>query len=150
MARRWLVVDPGGSMTDNDDRMTGVEKRFDTLVEDVGLLKEDVRLLKDDVHVLKDDVQVLKDDVHVLKDDVQVLKDDVRVVKADVARLRVLYEEHDAKIDTIAEVQAHHGNLLLDIREQLAPLRNIDDFVRRIADDHERRLSALEKHTGIQ
>ena len=109
-------------MTDHDDRLTGVEKRLDTLGEDVGILKDDVR----------------------------VLKDDVRVVKADVARLRVLYEDHDAKIRTIAEVQAHHGEVLEDIRQKLEPLGDIHDFVRRIAHDHEQRLSALEKHTGIQ
>lgn len=116
-------------MTDNDDRMTRVEGRLDALGADMGVLKDDVR-------VLKDDVRVLKDDVH---------------------RLRALYEQHDTQIRMIAEVQAHHGRqleehgrLLRDIKQELAPLGDIRDFVRRIGDDHERRLSGLEKHTGIE
>ncbi|MBI2187629.1 MAG: hypothetical protein HYU37_11025 [Acidobacteria bacterium] len=123
-------------MTDNDDRMTRVEGRLDALGADMGVLKDDVRVLKDDVRVLKDDVRVLKDDVH---------------------RLRALYEQHDTQIRMIAEVQAHHGRqleehgrLLRDIKQELAPLGDIRDFVRRIGDDHERRLSGLEKHTGIE
>jgi archaellum component FlaC len=142
-ARRSLVADPGGSMTDNDDRMTSFERRLDAVGEDV--------------RVLKDDVRGLKDDVRGLKDDVQGLKDDVRVLKTDVHQIRVLYEHHDTQIQTIAEVQAHHGRLLeehgtllREIKQELAPLGDLRDFVRRIADNHERRLSALEKHTGVQ
>jgi hypothetical protein len=81
----------------------------------------------------------------------------VGVLKSDVHRLRVLYEDHDTQIRAIAEVQTHHsrlleehGRLLLEIKHELAPLGDMRDFVRRIADGHERRLSALEKHTGIQ
>jgi archaellum component FlaC len=135
-ARRSLVADPGGSMTDNDDRMTSFERRLDAMGEDVRVLKDDVRGLKDDVRGLKDDVRVLKTDVH---------------------QIRVLYEHHDTHIQTIAEVQAHHGRLLeehgtllREIKQELAPLGDLRDFVRRIADNHERRLSALEKHTGVQ
>ena len=109
-------------MTDNDDRMTRFEQRLDALGGDVRALKDDVGVLKGDVH-----------------------------------RLRVLYEQHDTKIRTIAEVQAHHGRqleehgtLLREIKQELAPLGDIRYFVHRIADEHERRLSALEKHTGIQ
>jgi hypothetical protein len=109
-------------MTDNDDRMTRFEQRLDALGVDVGILKDDVRVLKDDVSVLK----------------------------GDVGRLRVLYEDHDTKIGAIAEAQAHHGALLEQIRQAVAPLGEIHDFVRRVAHDHEQRLSALEKHTGIQ
>ncbi|MBI4886726.1 MAG: hypothetical protein HY824_06515 [Acidobacteria bacterium] len=96
------------------------------------------------------------EDVQVLKADVSVLKTDVRVLKTDVHQLRVLYEHHDAQIQTIAEVQAHHGQLLeehgillREIRQELMPLGDLRDFVRRVAYDHEGRLSALEKHSGI-
>jgi chromosome segregation ATPase len=115
-------------MTDNDDRMTRLERRLDALGEDVGVLKDDVR----------------------------VLKDDVGVVRNEVGRLRVLYEDHDTKIDAIAEAQTHHarqleehGTLLREIKRELVPLGDLRDFVRRIAEEHEGRLSALENHTGI-
>jgi hypothetical protein len=85
------------------------------------------------------------------------LTDDVRALKNDVGGLRVLYEHHGAQIQAIAEVQAHHGGqldahgqLLREIKAELAPLRDLRDFVKRIADEHEHRLTALEKHTGIQ
>ena len=97
------------------------------------------------------------EDVRVLKDDVRVLKDDVRVLKGDVQRLRVLQEDQETRIQKIAEVQAHHGKkldehgkLLLEIKEQLAPLADIADFVRRTSSDHERRIVALEKKAGAQ
>jgi chromosome segregation ATPase len=152
-------------MTEGDDRMTAVEKRLDTIGDDVRVLKDDVRVLQDDVRVLKDDVRVLKDDVRVLKDDVRVLKDDVRVLKDDVRVLKddvrgltdnmrvltddvrglhVLYEHHDSQIRMIAEVQAHHGRqleehgqLLREIKVELAPLRDLRDFVGRMAANHE-------------
>jgi hypothetical protein len=75
----------------------------------------------------------------------------------DLRRLRVLYEHHDSQIRTIAEVQVRdggkldeHGRLLREIKQELVPLGDLHDFVRRIAGDHEDRISALEKHTGIQ
>lgn len=109
-------------MAENDDRMTRFEERLNAVGADVGVLKGDVQVLKDAVQ-----------------------------------RLRVLSEEHATKIDTIAEAQAHqgrqleeHGKLLGEIKQELAPLRDLRDFVRRVADDHEQRLSALETHTGIE
>ena len=96
-------------MTEGDDRMTAVERRLDAI-----------------------------------GDDVRVLKDDVRVLKDDVRGLRVLYEHHDSQIRTIAEVQAHHGRqleehgqLLREIKLQLAPLKDLRDFVGRIAANRE-------------
>jgi archaellum component FlaC len=116
-------------MTEDGDRMTAVEKRLDAMGEDVRVLKDDVRELKSDVRELKDDVR----------------------------GLRALYEHHDSQIRTIAEVQAHHGQLLenhgqllREIKQELVPLRDLHDFVRRIADDHERRITLLEKHSSIQ
>jgi chromosome segregation ATPase len=143
-------------MTNGDDRMTALERRLDAMGEDVRELKEDVRELKDDVRVLKDDVRELKDDVRELKDDVWELKDDVRGLKDDVRGLRVLYEHHDDQIRTIAEVQAHqgrllenHGQLLREIKHELGPLRDLHDFVRRVAENHESRITRLENHAGL-
>jgi chromosome segregation ATPase len=158
-------------MTQNDNQMSRFERRLDSTSEDirelkadvtvlkadVSVLKADVSVLKADVNILKADVSVLKADVSVLKADVSVLKSDVSVLKDDVRGLRVLYEHHDEQIRMVAEVQAHHGRqleehgrLLLEIRQELVPMRALYDFVRRIAEEHDRRLSALEKHTGIQ
>ena len=104
-------------MNEADDRLAGVEQRLDDIAGDV-----------------------------------QVLKDDVQVLKNDVRGLRVLSEHHDEKIQKIAEVQAHHGRkldehgrLLQDIRDQLAPLRDMRDFVQRVAENHEQRIAALEE-----
>jgi hypothetical protein len=79
----------------------------------------------------------------------------VDAIADDVRGLRVLHEHHDALIQTIAEVQAHHGQqleehgrLLREIRDELAPLRDLRDFVKRVADNHERRITALEERTG--
>ena len=158
-------------MTENGDRMTAFERRLDTMGEDVRVLKNDVGVLKDDVgglkrdvstlkqdvSTLKQDVSTLKQDVSTLKQDVSTLKQDVGALKDDVQRLRVLQEEQGTRFQTIAEVQAHHGHLLgkhstllSEISKQLAPLGDIRDFIRRTADDHEVRISALEKYTGIQ
>ena len=73
---------------------------------------------------------------------------DLGVLKNDVQRLRVLYEDHDTKINTIIEAQTHHTKVLDEIRTALTPLRDIDDFVKRIAHDHERRIQVLERQTG--
>jgi hypothetical protein len=85
-------------------------------------------------------LDAIGEDVRVLKDDVRVLKDDVRGLKDDVRGLHVLHEHHDSQIRMIAEVQAHHGRqleehgqLLREIRVELAPLKDLRDFVGRIA-----------------
>jgi chromosome segregation ATPase len=105
--------------------------------------------IEGDVKVLKTDVAVLKTDVAVLKTDVGGLKTDMGTLKGEVHALRVLYEHHDSQIQKIAEVQVEHGRLLSAIKEGLAPLKALDDFVRRVSDNHEARIVALEKHTGL-
>ena len=87
----------------------------------------------------------------------------------DLHALRVSYEHHDEQIQRIAEVQgAHgtrleeHGELLGEIKGELnvvkgelgaikgalKPLPQIHDFVKRIANEHEARITALEKRAG--
>ena len=114
-------------MTESGDRMAAVETRLDTIGQDLSTLKGDVQVLKDDVQVLKDDVR----------------------------GLRVLYEHHDTQIQRIAEVQVQHGQkleehgtLLRAIRKEVAPLGDLRDFVRQVVENHENRISALEKHAG--
>ena len=115
-------------MPEENERFGGVEKRLDDMAGAIGALTKDVIGLKQDVTGLKQDV----------------------------GALRVLYEHHDEQIRTIAEVQAHHGTqleehgkLLHEIRDELAPIRDLRDFVRRVAENHEARLSTLERHTGL-
>lgn len=78
----------------------------------------------------------------------------------DLRKLRVLYEHHDTQIQRIAEVQVdhgralgehgellkEHGELLRAIDGKLAPL---NDFVRRIAGEHEARISTREARLPV-
>ena len=59
----------------------------------------------------------------------EAIGEDVRVLKDDVRR---------------------HGRLSREITRKLLPLRDLDDFVRRVSDDHEHRITTLEEHSGIQ
>jgi len=43
-----------------------------------------------------------------------------------------------------------HGKLLSEIKRAVAPIPALHDFVKRVSDEHEHRLTALEKHTGIE
>ena len=77
-------------------------------------------------------------------------------LRLELNRLRRLWEKQAEDLQKIAEVQAHHGKKLdehgkkLDaIAEALKPLGEVQDFIRRIAPNHEIRIEALEKHTGI-
>ena len=98
-----------------------------------GKLEQRVDSIGKDVEILKADVGILKADVRVLKADVQVLKADVHVLKADVRFLK-----------------NDHTELLRQIHDQLKPLGELRDFVKRVADNHETRIGALEERTGHQ
>lgn len=109
-------------MSESDERLDRIERRLDAVGSEVGQLRNEVGELRGEVHTL-----------------------------------RVVVEDHDTQIRQIAEVQAHHGRkldehgqLLREIKEELWPLRDLRDFVARVASNHEDRLTALEQHTGIQ
>ena len=77
-------------------------------------------------------------------------------LRMELNKVRLLWEAQSEDIKKIAEVQSHHGKTLdehgkkLDaIAEALKPLSDMQDFIRRIAPNHEIRIEALEKHTGI-
>jgi archaellum component FlaC len=129
-------------MTDDHDRMTGIETRLDSI-------EGDVKVLKADVGTLKADVGTLKADVGTLKADVGTLKTDTGTLTGEVHKLRLLYEHHDTQIQRMAEVQVEHGRLLVEIKDGLKPIKDLHDFVQRISDNHEARIAALEKHTGL-
>jgi chromosome segregation ATPase len=63
---------------------------------------------------------------------------------AEVRGLRILGEQNATDIKRIAEVQAHHGQRLQELVEAVAPLKDLRDFVERVAHDHEHRIAALE------
>ena len=56
---------------------------------------------------------------------------------------------HSAKLDSHSAKLDVHSQKLDQIIQALAPLEQIRDFVERVADEHEGRITALEKHTGI-
>jgi chromosome segregation ATPase len=64
---------------------------------------------------------------------------------AEVQKLRILGEENTAQIKVIAEVQAHHGTVLQTLVDAVEPLKVLPDLFRQVAQDHERRITALEE-----
>ena len=91
-----------------------------------------------------------------VREEVGGLRGEVGGLRGEVNDLRILGEKHAEDIKKIAEVQLHHGGKLdehgkkLDaIAKALEPLSDIQDFIRRIAPNHELRIQALEEHTAI-
>jgi hypothetical protein len=74
-------------------------------------------------------------------------------IEGEVQRLRGLGEENAQQIKLIAKIQSHHGSVLgqhsrlLDqLVSDVQPLKMLPDLLRTVIQDHERRLTALEKH----
>jgi len=74
---------------------------------------------------------------------------DLKELRVEVGGLRILGEKYAEDIGKVAEVQSHHGKKLEEISEALAPLAQIRDFIACVAANHELRIQAIEKHTGI-
>ena len=53
-----------------------------------------------------------------------------------------ILDSHSAKLDS-------HSRKLDEIIESLAPLEQIRDFIERVSNEHENRITALENHTGL-
>jgi len=117
-------------MPDTDERLDRIEQRLDSVDDSVGEGRRELAGLREEVAGLRG------------------LPEEVRNLRQQVQRLDVLGEARDEKIRLIAEVQSHHGMQLERITKDLEPLREIRDFIRTVADDHERRITALEKHTN--
>ena len=70
----------------------------------------------------------------------------------DVAKLRILEEENARTIKLIAEGHGAKfdslGRRLDDVFTAVKPLQQMKDFFERVADDHELRITALEKREG--
>jgi len=114
-------------MEDSGSR-SRIEQRLETVVSDVTTLKTDVAELKRNVAELATDVAGLKTDVAGLKVDVAELKTDVGVLKVDVAGLKT-------DMDLVLREVVRSGD----------ELRNLNKYVRLIADDHEGRIRDLEE-----
>ncbi len=134
-------------MSDNHERFDRIEQRLDSVESSVGEVRREVAGLRGDVGELRGEVSTLSG----LPDEVAKLRglpDEFAKLRNEVNALRVLGEARDGKIQLIAEVQSHHGKGLEQIKKDLEPLREIRDFIRTVADDHERRLTVLEKRSN--
>ena len=60
--------------------------------------------------------------------------------------LQMLGEDSASQIKLVAEVQAHHGSVLDQIKEAMEPLTSLRPLFAQVAGDHERRITALEGH----
>ena len=59
-------------------------------------------------------------------------------------QLQVLLEDSASQIKLVAEVQAHHGSVLDEIKEAIEPLKGLRPLFEQVARDHEKRITALE------
>ena len=109
-------------------RLTSVEKGLTDLREEVGGLRGEVGGLRGEVGGLRGKVDGLS---------------------GEVQKLRILEEKNETNIKLIAEVQVQHGRKLDEITKALEPLARIDAFIMLVAENHEKRISDLERHTGI-
>ena len=60
-------------------------------------------------------------------------------------QLQILVEENTSHIKLVAEVLAHHGTVLDQIKESLEPLKTLQPLFEKVAKDHEQRITALER-----
>ena len=81
-----------------------------------------------------------------LRGEVGGLRGEVGGLRDEVLKLRVLGEDNARDIQLLRE---GHGARFDAIDKALEPLARLDDFVRRVASDHEDRIQALEKRAGV-
>ena len=132
------------------ERLDGVERRLTSIEKGLTDLREEVGGLRGEVGGLRGEVGGLRGEVGGLRGEVSGLRGEVH-------KLRILGETNESDIKQIAEVQIQHGKTLEDhgqkldeITKALAPLARIDAFVRLVAGEHEKRITDLERHTGIR
>jgi chromosome segregation ATPase len=144
-----------GDVTQLRSEVGGLRGEVGELRGEVGELRGEVGELRGEVGELRGEVGELRGDVGELRGDVGELRGGMGALQQGFNELRIVVESHDTRIGLIAEVQAHHGRqleehgaMLRRINEQLAPLADLRDFVMRVADNHERRITELEKRPG--
>ena len=118
------------------ERLDGVERRLTSVETGLGELRSEVGNLGNEVGGLRGEVGGLR---------------------GEVQKLRILGEQNATDIKRVAEVQVQHGNTLDDhgskldeITKALEPLARLDAFVRLVANEHGKRITDLERHTGIR
>jgi archaellum component FlaC len=127
--------------------MSGVEERIDKVEERLGSVEKGVNELRGEVGELRGEVGELRGEVGGLRGEVDGLHGKVDGLGNEVQKLRVLGEQTASELKLVAEVQ---GARLDEIAKALEPLARIDSFVKLVADNHESRIQALEKRTGVQ
>jgi hypothetical protein len=85
-----------------------------------------------------------------LREQVGGLREEVGGLRGDVHKLRILGEKNETDIMQIAEVQVLHGRKLDEITMALAPLARLDAFLPLVADEHEKRITDLERRSRIR
>ncbi|HEY1305990.1 MAG TPA: hypothetical protein VGF24_20690 [Vicinamibacterales bacterium] len=66
-------------------------------------------------------------------------------LESDLQELRMLEESNFDRIKKIAEVQSRHGEKLDELAEAIEPLKVLPDLYKQVVQNHERRITALEK-----
>jgi chromosome segregation ATPase len=130
--------------------MSEVVERLDNVEARLGSVETAVEALRGEVGDLRSEVGGLRGEVGELRGEGRQLRNEFGELRAEVGKLRVLGEQNTSDIKLIAEVQAHHGKKLEEITKALAPLAEIRDFMNLVAHDHEHRITALEKRTGVR
>jgi archaellum component FlaC len=172
-ARRWQEGSTGGFlMSDTDERLDRIERTLgsmnSSMNEQLGEIrarldqgdnrfgqmdqrfgKIDERFVKIDERFAKIDERFNQVDERFNQVDERFEAMDERIdsLASDVHKLRVLEEVNSGQIKVIAEVQSRHGEKLDELVKAVEPLHDLRDFVKRVAGDHERRITALEKKT---
>jgi DNA repair ATPase RecN len=79
--------------------------------------------------------------------DEQFAKVDERFAQVDQRfnQLQMLGEDNTSNIKLVAEVLAHHGTVLDQIKEGVEPLKTLQPLFEKVAKDHEQRITALER-----
>ena len=139
--------------------MTNIDERLDQL--DQGLISVNEQLAEVNSRLDKHDERFNQIDERFNQVDDRFATTDKKIdsLASDVGKLRVLEEANSQNIRLIAEVQAHHGTVLEQIVKDIEPLKHqaavmerlaqdvapLKDFVTRAVDEHERRITALER-----
>ncbi len=120
-----------------EDVLTKILTKLDTIESDMANVKNDIVGMKDDIVGMKDDIVSMKDDIVSMKDDIVSLKTDMSEVKEDVQSTRQIVArmevEHGKKLDVLFDA---------DIRDHE---KIVEDILPRL-DKHDQQIDTLEQH----
>jgi chromosome segregation ATPase len=129
-----------------DERFGQVDQRFAQV--DQQFAQVDQRFAQVDQRFAQVDQRFAQVDQRFAQVDQRFDRVDERIdsLATDVQKLRVLGEDSALQIKLVAEVQAHHGSVLDQIKEAVEPLKSLRPLFEQVAGDHEKRITALEGH----